>query len=138
MRRFFRAVVFAAAALAAAPAPPLSAQSGPALTAKLTPLTETNALRAGTTARLAMRVELAPELHVQSNVPSDATYIPTVLTVEGPAGVTVDELVYPAAQELKQEGLPEPLSVYGHDFVIGVRVTLAPTIEPGTVVISAR
>src|SRR5687768_16219756 len=116
----------------------VGARQGPPLTAKLTPLIETSALRAGTTARLAMRVELARELHVQSNTPSDATFIPTVLTVDAPAGVTVDELVYPAAQKLKQEGLPEPLSVYGHDFVIGVRVTLAPNVEPGTVVISAR
>src|SRR5688572_9318821 len=88
----------------------LYAQPGPPLTAKLTPLTESSALRVGTTARLAMRVELARELHVQSNTPSDPTFIPTVLTVDAPAGVTVDELVYPAAQKLKQEGLPEPLS----------------------------
>src|SRR5688572_2623359 len=136
MRSRFRAA-FVAALLAVA-APALSAQQGPPLTAKLTPLAETSALRAGTSVKLAMRVELSPELHVQSNTPSDATFIPTVLTVEPPAGVTVDELVYPAAQKLKQEGLPDPLSVYGHDFVIGVRVTLAPTIEPGTVVIAAR
>ena len=114
------------------------AQSGPPLTAKLTPLTETTALRAGTTARLALRVELSPELHVQSNTPSDPGFIATVLTVEPPAGVTVDELVYPASKDLKQFGLDEPLKVYEHDFVIGVRVTLAPTVEPGTVVISAR
>lgn len=136
MRSRFRAA-FVAAMLAVA-APTLSAQQGPPLTAKLTPLAETSALRAGTSVKLAMRVELSPELHVQSNTPSDATFIPTVLTVEPPAGVTVDELVYPAAQKLKQEGLPDPLSVYGHDFVIGVRVSLAPTIEPGTVVIAAR
>src|SRR5688572_30680609 len=136
MRSRFRAA-FVAALLAVA-APALSAQQGPPLTAKLTPLAETSALRAGTSVKLAMRVELSPELHVQSNIPSDSTFIPTVLTVGAPAGVTVDELVYPAAQKLKQEGLPEPLSVYGHDFVIGVRVMLAPTVEPGTVVISAR
>src|SRR5688572_11691447 len=116
----------------------VGAQQGPPLTAKLTPLTETSALRAGTSARLAMRVELSPELHVQSNTPSDATFIPTVLTVDATAGVTVDELVYPAAQKLKQEGLPDLLPVYRHDFLIGVRVTLASTVEPVTVVISAR
>jgi len=137
MRRLFRAVLLAAA-LAAMAAPALRAQPGPPLTAKLTPLTETNAIRAGTTARLAMRVELSPELHVQSNVPSDPGFIATVLTVEPPAGVTVDELVYPTAKDLRQFGIDEPLKVYEHDFVIGVRVTLAPTVEPGTIVISAR
>jgi thiol:disulfide interchange protein DsbD len=116
----------------------VSAQPGPPLTAKLTPMAETSALRAGTSVRLAMRVELSPELHVQSNTPSDPGFIATVLTLDPPAGVTVDELVYPAAKPLKQFGIPEPLSAYEHDFVIGVRVTLASTIEPGTLVIPAR
>ena len=118
-------------------APILGAQQ-PQLNATLTPLAETTALRSGTSVRLAMRVELSPELHVQSNTPSDKTFIPTVLTVEPPAGITVDELVYPAPQPLRQEGIPEPLSVYGHDFYIGVRVTLAPDVAPGSTVISAR
>ncbi|HUR20080.1 MAG TPA: cytochrome c biogenesis protein CcdA [Vicinamibacterales bacterium] len=136
MRRLLSALVIAAAL--AAVVPNVSAQPGPPLTAKLTPLTETNALRAGASVRLAMRVELSPELHVQANVPSDPGFIATVLTVDPPAGVTVDELVYPVATDLKQFGIDEPLKVYGHDFVIGVRVTLAPTVEPGTVVIGAR
>lgn len=85
-----------------------------------------------------MRVELAPDLHVQSNRPRDPGFIATVLTVEAPAGVTVDELVYPGDVDLKQVGLDEPLNVYGHDFLIGVRVTLAPDIALGATVVSAR
>ena len=115
-----------------------AAQQGPPLTATLTPLVESDAIRAGSTVRLAMRVVLAPELHVQSNTPADPGFIATVLTVEPPAGMTVEELVYPAASELKQAGLDAPLSVYEHDFVIGVRLKVAPTVAPGTVVISAR
>ena len=116
----------------------VAVQQAPPLTATLTPLVESNAIRAGSTARLAMRVVLAPELHVQSNTPADPGFIATVLTVEPPAGMTVEELVYPAASELRQVGLDEPLSVYGPDFVIGVRLKVAPTVAPGTVVISAR
>jgi thioredoxin:protein disulfide reductase len=116
----------------------LHARQAPQLNAKLTSFAETTALRAGTTVRLAMRVELSPELHVQSNTPSEKTFIPTVLTVEPPAGVTVDELVYPAPQALRQEGIPDPLSVYGHDFYIGVQLTLASNVAPGALVIPAR
>ncbi len=116
----------------------LTAQQPPPLDAALTALTQTNVIRAGATARLAMRVVLDKSLHVQSNTPSDPGFIATVLTVDPPAGVTVDELVYPAATALTQFGQPEPLSVYGHDFVIGVQVTLAPNVAPGTLVISAR
>lgn len=116
----------------------LAARQGPPLTATLTPLVESDAIRAGSTVKLAMRVVLAPELHVQSNTPADPGFIATVLTVDPPAGMTVEELVYPAASELKQLGLDEPLSVYGHDFIIGVRLKVAPSVAPGTVVISAR
>ena len=113
-------------------------QQPPPLDAALTALAETNVVRPGSTARLAMRVVLDKALHVQSNTPSDPGFIPTVLTVEPPAGVTVEELVYPVATALRQFGLTEPLSVYGHDFVIGVQVTVAPNVAPGTLVISAR
>lgn len=119
-------------------APTPAAQQAPPLTATLTPLVESDAIRAGSTVRLAMRVVLAPELHVQSNTPADPGFIATVLTVEPPAGMTVEELVYPPASELKQVGLDEPLSVYEHDFVIGVRLKVASTAAPGTVVIGAR
>ena len=114
------------------------AAQGPSLTATLTPMAETDALRAGTTVRLAMRVQLAQDLHVQSNTPSDPGYIPTVLTVDPPDGITVDELVYPTAVELRQTGIDELLSVYGHDFVIGARVTIAPSVPAGPLVIAAR
>jgi len=118
--------------------PALRAQQAPVLTATLTPLVETSAIRAGTSVKLAMRVVLAPDLHVQSNVPSDPGFIATVLTVEPPAGITVDELVYPAATDLKQAGVDEPLSVYGHDFVGAVRIRVAHTPAPVTVVTRGR
>lgn len=114
------------------------AQGPPRLEAALTPMVEVSALRPGTKVRLAMRVVLAPDLHVQSNTPSDPGFIPTVLTVDPPEGVTIDELVYPEAEELKQDGLDEPLSVYGHEFVIGVAATIGPDVKPGTLVIAGR
>ena len=61
----------------------LTAQQPPPLDAALTALTQTNVIRAGATARLAMRVVLDKSLHVQSNTPSDPGFIATVLTVEG-------------------------------------------------------
>ena len=58
--------------------------------------------------RLALKVSLPEGLHTQSNKPLDATLIPTVLTLDAPAGVTVDEIVYPPAIELRQQGLDQP------------------------------
>ena len=138
MRFLARALLVAAGLLVVGAAVPVLRAQGPKLDAVLTPLVDSSALRAGSTVRLAMRVVLAPELHVQSNTPRDPGFIPTVLTVDAPAGITVEELVYPVATDLTQEGLDEPLAVYGHDFVVGVRVTVAPDVALGTTVISAR
>ena len=106
--------------------------------ATVTPLVERAAAAAGGPVRLALKVTLPETLHTQSNRPLDATLIPTVLTVDAPAGVTVDEIVYPSAVELKQQGLDEPLMVFEHEFLIGVQVTLGPTVAAGDLVLPAR
>jgi len=106
--------------------------------ATVTPLVERAAAAAGGPVRLALNVSLPETLHTQSNRPLDATLIPTVLTVDAPAGVTVDEIVYPAAVEFRQQGLDEPLMVFDHEFLIGVQVTLGPGVAAGDLVLPAR
>ena len=88
--------------------------------------------------RLALKVSLPESLHTQSNKPLDPTLIPTVLTIDAPAGVTVDEIVYPPAVELKQQGLDQPLVVFEHEFLIGVQVTLGPGMAAGDLVLPAH
>lgn len=108
-------------------------------TAVVTPLAESSAARSGREVRLAARVVLpSAELHVQANKPREEGLIPTVLTLEAPEGVTITELVYPEATEFSVAGFDQPLLVYGHDFVIGVRATVAATVPLGTVSIPAR
>ena len=70
--------------------------------AGLTPIAATDVVPAGSSTRLALQVSLPESYHVQSNAPREAAFIPTVLAVEAPAGYTVDEIVYPAATDLKQ------------------------------------
>ena len=70
--------------------------------ADITPLLAADRVRPGTEARAAIRVSLAEGLHVNSNKPRDPALIPIVLTVEAPAGVTVEEIVYPEATDLAQ------------------------------------
>ena len=103
--------------------------------AELSPLVEARVVHAGGPVRLALRVSLPEGLHSQSNKPRDPLLIPTVLTVTPPAGVTVDELVYPKTTELKQEAQSQPLDVFERTFVIGVQVTLAPSVAPGDTVV---
>lgn len=109
---------------------PGAAQTSTRPTAVLTPLAESTSVQPGTV-RLAVTVTLPPMFHVQANVPREEGLIPTVLTVDAPAGVTVHELVYPQAEEFSVAGYERPLLVYGARFVIGVRLTVpASTTNP--------
>lgn len=103
-----------------------SAQVATRPTAAMAPLTELSAVQSGTV-RLAVRVTLPRAFHVQANVPREEGLIPTVLTVDAPAGVTVEELVYPTAEEFSVVGYERPLLVYGAEFVVGVRLTVGPS-----------
>ncbi|MEZ5285063.1 MAG: cytochrome c biogenesis protein CcdA [Vicinamibacterales bacterium] len=79
-----------------------------------------------------------PRYHVQSNKPRDPSLIATELTVEPPAGVEVEEVVFPDATDFAQEGLDEPLLVFDREFVIGVRLKVDASVAPGPVTIPAR
>ena len=125
-----------AVALALALPVPGLGQSRPR--AEVKPSVEADGVRAGETIRVALTVTLPPALHVQSDQPSDPSFIPTALSLTPPAGFTVNALMYPTASELKQEGLPEPLVVFGHEFVAAARLTVGAGVLPGEFVIPGR
>lgn len=106
--------------------------------AELAPLAASDGVQAGATAALALHVALPAGLHVQSDAPRDPSLIPTALTLEPPPGVTVEEILYPPAEDLVQEGLPEPLAVFDREFTIGVRVAVAAQVPAGQLVVPAR
>jgi len=106
--------------------------------ATTTPLVERLGVHAGGPVRLALQVSLPEGLHTQSNAPLDPTLIPTVLTISAPAGVTVDEVVYPPATELAQAGQDKPLTVFEQEFAIGVQLMLAPGAPEGDLVVPAH
>jgi len=106
--------------------------------ADVTPLVETDGVRAGSTARLALAVSLPEGLHTQSNTPRDPLLIPTELTIDAPAGVTVSEIVFPPSTDLKQAGQDQPLAVFEQMFAIGVQLALASTVPAGDLVVPAH
>src|SRR5262245_37437387 len=87
--------------------------------AEVTSIVEGTA-RAGSPARVALRVVLPQGLHTQNDKPRDPNLIPTELTIDAPAGVIVNEIVWPKPTEFQVEGLPEKLLVFEHEFVVGV------------------
>lgn len=106
--------------------------------AEVTPSVVSAPVRAGSTVRLALRVKLPGEVHVQSDKPRDSSLIPTVLTIEAPAGVTVEQTTYPPPEDLVQPGQRLPLAVFGPEFTIEVRLALATTVPAGTLGLPAR
>jgi thiol:disulfide interchange protein len=92
--------------------------------AEVTPLVEPRAANASTV-RVGLKVSVPEGLHTQSNKPRDPNLIPTELQVEAPDGVTVEEIAWPAATDLKQVGQDQPLAVFEREFLVGVRLRLA-------------
>jgi len=98
--------------------------------ADLMPLVEGPA-RAGSTARLALKVTVPEGLHTQSNKPRDPLLIPTTLKMDAPTGVSVEEIVWPPAIDLKQVTGDLPLAVFERDFLVGAKLSIAPTVSAG-------
>jgi len=118
-------------------APSLATAQLRGIPAELTSLVESDG-RAGNSVRAALQVKLPERFHVQSNAPRDPAFIPTVLTVDAPAGVRVAEIVFPPATDLKQVGQSQPLAVFEHEFAIGVRFELSADVARGPLDIPGR
>jgi thiol:disulfide interchange protein DsbD len=77
-------------------------------------------------------VHLPEGYHTNSNQPRDPSLIPLTLTFGAlPAGVTVRELVFPEASDLKSAGSDQPLRVFDGDFVIGATLAIARDASAG-------
>jgi thiol:disulfide interchange protein DsbD len=106
--------------------------------ADVAPVVESDAVAGGAPVRLALQVSLPEGLHTQSNKPRDENLIPTVLTIDAPAGITVNEIVFPPSTDLKQAGQDQPLAVFEREFAIGVRLSIAGSVAPGTITVPAK
>jgi DsbC/DsbD-like thiol-disulfide interchange protein len=106
--------------------------------AVVVPVVETTSVTPGGEVRLALKVTLPPTVHVQSDKPSDPSFIPTMLTVDLPKGLSAIQTVYPKSEQLKQEGVKDPLSVFGNEFTVRVLLKIARDVAPGTLVVPGR
>ena len=137
MRRWSISLLLAAV-LVAATAATASAQLK-RIPAEITPLVESDGVRAGTTVRAALQVTLPEGFHVQSNKPRDPSLIATELAVEGAFG-------YPGATSSssrrrstsRRKACTEPLLVFDREFTIGVRLAVPADLPPGEVTVPAR
>ena len=98
----------------------------------ISPVVETDGVHAGTTARVALKVTLDPGFHVNSNTPLDDLLIPTVLTLDPPAGISLEAVAFPEAILLEQVGAEQPLAVFEEEFRIGAALSLDAALSPGS------
>ena len=126
-----------ALALALIAASPVGAQIH-GVKALFFPLVESDGVHAGAEVRAAVQLRLPEGFHVQSNKPRDPSLIPTVLTIDPPAGVTVEEIVFPPATAFMQAGQEQPLSVFEREFAIGIRFALLSSVPPGPLTVPGR
>ena len=121
MKRSFLALAMLASAFAVAAA---EAQKKPGEAASLDRVEIQGDAKAGDNVVAVVHVKLEKNWHVQSNKPSEPTFIPTVLTLAPTPGVKVTTIKYPEGKSEKVQGLAKPLSVYAEDFQINVLLAL--------------
>ncbi len=106
-------------------------------TPDLLPTTAADGAHADTSVRVALQVRLPEGAHVNSNKPRDPALKPTSLSLDAPSGIGVVEIVFPEPQDLKQNGVDQPLSVFEREFTIGVELRLSKSLPTGEIVVPA-
>ena len=94
-------------------------------------LAEKDAVRPGELLRLAVKVTLAGEFHVNSHVPSAEYLIPTTFELVAPEGLVAGEWQFPKGKDRQFPFSDVPLNVYEGTFVIQGSLTAAPNSAPG-------
>ncbi len=125
-------VLVAAAALSRGTA----AQQPPPV--QLTALAERDTVSPGGSLRLALRVEVANGLHLQSNQPREPGLIATTLYFDPPPGITIPEVVFPPSTDFRVAGFDQPLAVFDNRIHVGVSVQVASDRPPGELVLPGR
>ena len=82
-------------------------------------------IKPGAEVTAVVSVVLDKNYHTHSNKPSEPQFIPTVLTLNSPAGVKAGAVKYPEGKAQSVKGLPKPLSVYEKEFQLTVPLSIA-------------
>lgn len=87
----------------------------------------------GSQFQVAVVVDIARGFHMNSHKPSDAYLIPTTLTPQLPAGIRLDDAVYPEGRSEKFSFSPDkPLNVYTGTVTLRLRLSASATAALGT------
>ena len=86
----------------------------------------------GTEFKIAARVNIDPQWHINSNKPYEDFLIPSALSIDTSTGFRLFKIIYPNAQDRKLSFSDKPLSVFENEIYIGALVKAPANIKPGT------
>lgn len=86
----------------------------------------------GSEFKIALKVSIDEEWHINSNQPYEDYLIPTELTLEKNNYFTLNNLAYPKAHDYKFAFSESPLSVWEGEIIIGAIVNVGKEVQPGT------
>ena len=85
----------------------------------------------GSEFKLALKVNIDEEWHINSNKPYEDYLIPTELTIEKSEIFTLSSVAYPKAHDFKFSFSESPLSVWEGEIIIGAIVNVGEEVQPG-------
>ena len=90
----------------------------------------------GSEFQVAVQLQIANGFHMNSHKPLDSYLIPTVLTPQAPAGITVADTIYPNGHNEKFPFSPDkPLNVYSGSVTLKLKLLADATTPTGAVTI---
>ena len=138
--KWLRAVAVAGALIAVSGAT-VKAQETPAAQSaasvvKAKTLVSREPVARGSEFQVALAIEIASGYHMNSHKPLDSYLIPTVLTPQAPAGITVADTIYPNGHNEKFPFSPDkPLNVYSGRVTLKLKLSADATAPLGAVTI---
>jgi thioredoxin:protein disulfide reductase len=113
-----------------------SAAQSAASVVKAKTLVSQDPVARGSGFQVAVAIEIANGYHMNSHKPLDSYLIPTTLTPQAPAGITVAETIYPNGHSEKFPFSPDkPLNVYSGRVTLKLKLTADATAPMGAVTI---
>ena len=110
--------------------------AGPEITCKTA--TETEVVPAGGTVRALFDFSLSAGWHVNANKPLDEFSIPTELTLDADPHFKLLGVVYPESETFTFSFSPDPVAVYGPQFLVGVVLRFTADTPPGAYTLAGK
>ncbi len=91
-----------------------------------------NKVYPGTSVKIAAKLSIENGWHINSNKPHDESLIATNFTIDSGSAFTLNNTVYPDAQDIKLSFSDEPLSVWEGTVYIGGILNVSKNLKPGS------